>query len=350
MFDTDNDGLEDGEEVIAGADNFLTHANNSDTDNDTLKDGAEVLYVPRPFQEPSNPLINDTDGDGMPDGWEMHVQSAEENTNSHCLWVATTSWEKPGCEETQNTDCTLEPGGYMWQNWLGGFVVEKQYEIWEMNLTGFSMPSNPLCDGCKGRWALDPSLGSLADDNYDIDNDTLMNAQEAPDRWNTNPVDNDTDSDILPDGWEVYYSQLALELGLVDNSTFDSTGARGVMDPAMEDSDLDGINDGQEDPDNDGLNRSGLVKSIVQVSMIQQILIVILILKLLTDKNSTITWRITPTLRRCKMVQIQYPTTLTQINGTMVLKYSTWTMMTMVWQPDGNIISSLILMMQRIEW
>ena len=167
---------------------------------------------------------------------------------------------KPGCEETQNTDCTLEPGGYMWQNWLGGFVVEKQYEIWEMNLTGFSMPSNPLCDGCKGRWALDPSLGSLADDNYDIDNDTLMNAQEAPDRWNTNPVDNDTDSDKLPDGWEVYYSQLALELGLVDNSTFDSTGARGVMDPAMEDSDLDGINDGQEDPDNDGLNRSGLVK------------------------------------------------------------------------------------------
>ena len=67
MFDTDNDGLEDGEEVIAGADNFLTHANNSDTDNDTLKDGAEV-YVPRPFQEPSNPLINDTDGDGMLDG------------------------------------------------------------------------------------------------------------------------------------------------------------------------------------------------------------------------------------------------------------------------------------------
>ena len=61
-----------------------------------------------------------------------------------------------------------------------------------------------------GLWI--PSLGSLADDNYDIDNDTLMNAQEAPDRWNTNPVDNDTDSDKLPDGWEVYYSQLALEL------------------------------------------------------------------------------------------------------------------------------------------
>ena len=177
-----------------------------------------------------------------------------------------------------------------------------------------------------------------------------MNAQEAPDRWNTNPVDNDTDSDKLPDGWEVYYSQLALELGLVDNSTFDSTGARGVMDPAMEDSDLDGINDGQEDPDNDGLNRSGLVKKYCPGFNDSTNSDCNIILILLTDKDSTITWRITPTLRRCKMVQIQYPTTLTQINGTMVLKYSTWTMMTMVWQLDGNIISSLILMMQRIEW
>ena len=54
MFDTDNDGLEDGEEVIAGKDNFLTHANNSDTDNDSLIDGNEVLFVPRPFQNPTN--------------------------------------------------------------------------------------------------------------------------------------------------------------------------------------------------------------------------------------------------------------------------------------------------------
>ena len=36
MYDTDNDGLEDGEEVILGQDNFLTHANNSDTDNYTF--------------------------------------------------------------------------------------------------------------------------------------------------------------------------------------------------------------------------------------------------------------------------------------------------------------------------
>ena len=119
MFDTDNDGLEDGEEVIAGKDNFLTHANNSDTDNDSLIDGNEVLFVPRPFQNPTNPLLNDTDSDGMLDGWEMQVKSAEENTNSHSLWVATTSWQRPGCVPSQNNDCSMDAGGYVWQNNLG---------------------------------------------------------------------------------------------------------------------------------------------------------------------------------------------------------------------------------------
>lgn len=260
MFDTDNDGLEDGEEVIAGEDNFLTHANNSDTDNDGLVDGHEVLFVPRPFQNPTNPLLNDTDSDGMLDGWEMQVKSAEDNTNSHSLWVATSPWERPGCDASQSNSCTMQPGGYVWQNWLGGFALEPKFQVNEMNITGFQMPSNSLCDACNGRWALDPSLDSLKDDTFDIDNDTLANAQEAPDRWNTNPVDDDSDGDLLPDGWEVYYSQQALELGLVDNETIGAYGARGVMDPSMPDSDLDGIDDGNEDPDMDGLNRSGLIK------------------------------------------------------------------------------------------
>ncbi|MBL6742781.1 MAG: hypothetical protein ISP83_00200 [Candidatus Poseidonia sp.] len=261
MFDTDNDGLEDGEEVVAGEDNFLTHANNSDTDDDGLVDGQEVLFVPRPFQNPTNPLLNDTDADGMLDGWEMQVKSTEDNTNSHSLWVATSTWLRPGCDtSSQSNSCTMQPGGYEWQNWLGGFALEPKFAVSEMNLTGFLMPGNSLCDGCNGRWALDPSLDSLKDDTFDIDNDTLANGLEGPDRWDTNPVDDDSDGDLLPDGWEVYYSQLAFETGLVDNSTIGAYGARGVMDPSMPDSDLDGIDDGYEDPDNDGLNKTGLIK------------------------------------------------------------------------------------------
>tara|TARA_B100001115_G_scaffold184374_1_gene186566 strand:+ start:2174 stop:5410 length:3237 start_codon:yes stop_codon:yes gene_type:complete len=262
-FDTDNDGLEDGEEVIIGKDGFFTHANNSDTDGDGLKDGNEVLYIPRPFQEPTHPLVNDTDQDGMLDGWEMQVQSEEDNTNSHSLWVATSSWNIPNCVPSQTNNCAKSPGGYLWINTLGGFVQEKQFEIYEMNLTGFSVPNNPLCD-CNGRWALDPSeqnaIARLPDAVYDIDNDSLLNGAEAPDKWNTNPVDKDSDGDKLFDGWEVKYSQYAIESGLVDNESLSAFGARGVLDPSMVDSDLDGIEDGDEDPDQDGLNRTGLIK------------------------------------------------------------------------------------------
>ena len=95
MFDTDNDGLEDGEEVILGQDNFLTHANNSDTDDDGLIDGNEVLFVPRPFQNPTNPLVNDSDADGMLDGWEMQVESVEDNSKSHSFGLPQTS----GCHQ-----------------------------------------------------------------------------------------------------------------------------------------------------------------------------------------------------------------------------------------------------------
>ena len=59
--------------------------------------------MPRPFQKATNPLINDTDADGMLDGWEMQVKSAEDNTNSHSLWVAASSWSRPGCESTRPT-------------------------------------------------------------------------------------------------------------------------------------------------------------------------------------------------------------------------------------------------------
>jgi len=253
MFDTDNDELEDGEEVILGKDGFQTHANNSDTDDDGLKDGAEVMFVPRPFQSPVNPLMNDTDADGMLDGWEMQVLSVEDDSRTHSLWVAWDQWLPHGCEAMN--ECGLPAGGYIWKNWNAGFIQERKYSLEEMNLTGFANPYNDMCS-CTGRWALDPS-GYAKDDTFDIDNDSLSNSAEGPDRWDTNPINDDTDGDLLPDGYEVYWSMQALQTNLT-NAT--ELGARGIMDPALADSDFDGIKDGAEDPDHDGLNRTGLLK------------------------------------------------------------------------------------------
>ncbi len=59
--DTDNDGVNDGDEVIV----FKTGPLNADTDNDGLSDGDEVLIWK------TNPLNPDTDGDSYPDGTEV---------------------------------------------------------------------------------------------------------------------------------------------------------------------------------------------------------------------------------------------------------------------------------------
>ena len=258
--DTDLDGLSDGEEVVDGLDQYVTHANNPDSDDDGLFDGSEVLNIPRPWQGATNPLNNDTDGDGQPDGWEMQIFSVQHNTRSHSLWVSVTNWLPPGCNSM--IECGLGPGGWVWSSYLSGFStsgdrngdgdMDPKFFLHEMNLSGFTVPAS-------GRWALDPTWGSMPDSMFDIDNDTLMNSLEAPDRWDTNPVDDDTDGDKLPDGYEVYYSEIALSLGLVDNNTLSAVGARGPMDPKMLDSDVDGIDDGQEDFDGDGLNRTHLM-------------------------------------------------------------------------------------------
>ena len=260
MFDTDNDGLADGEEVVAGEDQYITHANNSDTDDDGLNDGAETLFVPRPWQDQTNPKNNDTDGDGQPDGWEMQVTSTMDNKKTHSLWIAPSNWLPPGCDAMN--ECGKGPGGWLWDNFRSGFQSgadrngdgepDPKYFISEMNLTGFTIPDS-------GRWALDPSEGALPDRLYDIDNDSLVNTQEIPDRWDTNPVNDDSDGDRLPDGWETRATEAALNEGLVDNGTLEIIGARGPLDPRMPDSDLDGIMDGDEDFDFDGLNRTALL-------------------------------------------------------------------------------------------
>ena len=250
-MDTDNDGLDDREEVISGEDQYVTNASDIDSDDDDLKDGFEVLNIPRPWQSATNPLDPDTDGDLQPDGWEMQITSVEDDTVSHSLWIAPDNWLPPGC--TSMIECGRGAGGWIWDNYLQGFsssgdpdgdgILNPSYSFSELNLTGFTIPDN-------GRWALDPSFGSLPDSSFDADNDSLTNLMEIPTRWDTNPVKVDTDGDLLPDGWEVIYNEFAVTYGNVTLSITE----RGPLDPKMFDSDGDGINDGSEDLDSDGLN------------------------------------------------------------------------------------------------
>jgi len=66
--DQDGDGLLNSEETTEGSDGFVTDPLDPDTDDDGLNDGDEVnLYN-------TDPLEHDSDGDTMPDGWEVKYQ------------------------------------------------------------------------------------------------------------------------------------------------------------------------------------------------------------------------------------------------------------------------------------
>lgn len=124
--DSDNDGLPDGVEVALGLNPLLMDSNgngipdgsedddrdglpnieeisehtdptNPDTDGDKLLDGEEVIAGADGFI--TDPLRADTDGDGMPDGYESRFRVNRINTN------------EPGLNPTNPNDAGLDPDG-----------------------------------------------------------------------------------------------------------------------------------------------------------------------------------------------------------------------------------------------
>ncbi|MEI7850862.1 MAG: right-handed parallel beta-helix repeat-containing protein, partial [Kiritimatiellales bacterium] len=262
--DTDGDGLVDGYDGIVstntypagvdanhngifGSDGFVDgeldfgcSATNTDTDADGMNDGWEVRYGFRPndkldpgpsgdadgdgltnleeSQAGTNPNNPDTDGDTMPDGWEVHhglnplVKDAltddldldglpnilEYSLCSNSLWSAVYT-NLPGAPAVLTT------------NMLGSTDPNK----WDTD--GDGMP-----DGWEVKYSLSPTSTNGVDGaSGDPDSDGLTNLQEY--QSGANPQIVDTDGDGMPDGWEVKY-------GLSPTSTNGGDGAFGDPD------------------------------------------------------------------------------------------------------------------------
>jgi len=281
--DSDNDGLDDGEEI----NNYGTDPRDSDCDNDGLTDKQEVMgwnesNINHGYGA-TDPLDDDSDNGNVRDGTELNV----DNTNPHDAgddFVLALDEDNDGLSNGEeqirgtnplnpDTDGDLLPDGYE-VNTVGSDPTtndtdgDNLTDYWEHNFT-FTLPNDPdsdddgLNDGKEvnetgtdpfkpdtdddGLWdKFELEYGGISPLDEDSDNDGLEDGAEIND-YGTNPLLKDTDGDTLEDADEVN--------NLTSNPNKNDTDDDGLLDPDEiiqttgidnPDSDADGVNDGVE--------------------------------------------------------------------------------------------------------
>ena len=274
-LDDDNDGLSNGEEQNRGTD-----PNDNDTDDDGLPDGYEVRTVG------SNPTLKDTDGDNLTDYWEhneTYTNPQERDMDGDGLWDGTETNETGTNPTLKDTDADG-----LWDK----FEVEYDgispldddsdndglLDGQEVNNAEF--PSNPTLKDTDGDTLEDAhEINNLTSNpgKNDTDDDGLLDPDEII--WSTEITDDDTDNDGLLDGEEVHNCIYGPENNACTNpneydSDDDAIGDfteiyTSGSDPTIKDTDGDGLDDlweyqrflsgrtdydpADNDTDNDGL-------------------------------------------------------------------------------------------------
>ena len=211
--DTDKDGLNDGMEFFGfyyGLTEFGCHYIIEQEYVCEENNAAETYLLSGGTDSPLDATNNDTDGDGMPDGWEIQNRR----------WVGTSF--------TGGNNWTLDP-------------LRPDDALWDADGDGLSN----ICEFAWGQIYLEALSGNLLESHGE-------SIESVENNWNTmDPNNVDSDGDTLPDGWE------ALENNPLDpdgNSCFWSSEVKGINP-------LNG-SDAISNPDGDGydINHNGILE------------------------------------------------------------------------------------------
>lgn len=299
-LDSDNDGLSDCDEVYIYGTN--PYAADSDGDaNQGLSATPPTVVWDDAFEVADaclNPTVadnftdyntcvgtglnnmTDTDGDGLPDAWELNYYSdlSHDATYDDDNGDGTLGDDSCNllCEYTRNTDPTDEDTDN--DRIRDGFEIGSDPRIADTDNDG-------LLDGREGKvgsLCLDPTFAPAyapdATDCYtsnprliDSDFDGLTDGLEV-NTYSTDPILPDTDSDGLEDGAEVTGYTLSFQVrtsassGALVNYTNPGTGLATVTtSPTNNDTDGDGLLDGNEinsyflDPTNNDTDGDGII-------------------------------------------------------------------------------------------
>ncbi|MBI5016377.1 MAG: hypothetical protein HZB55_12930 [Deltaproteobacteria bacterium] len=231
---------------------------NPDTDGDGLTDGDEVLVYG------TNPTNGNTDGDHFADAWEVQYAAYGTNPTNSGLPVQLQDVDSDGLNWVQEYDNGTNPVSTDTDGdgWFDG--VEVAYKP-NTDPTNAAVPAAADADGDGLDWNQEYQYGTNPL-NPDTDDDGLSDGQEVL-VLGTNPLDNDTDDDGFPDAWELTYgtdpnsaaSPVASQDVDGDGLNWQQEYVRGT-NPLDTDTDGDDLSDGQEvargtdplNPDSDG--------------------------------------------------------------------------------------------------
>ncbi|MCK5827153.1 hypothetical protein KAH43_01410, partial [Candidatus Bipolaricaulota bacterium] len=248
--DSDKDGIIDGDEGF-----YNTSMCDPDTDDDTLTDYQEVAtWSLGDIRDHADPLLQDTDGDGIRDDIEYASSSCtyvnEADSDDDGLDDGTEDWNADGTHGTtfagtgdqaltswETNPCDFDTDGDGLSDGeefqlLGGLYQDP--DTWKgTGLTPFVLVS---AAGPSGTVSTIPALDT------DSDDDGLTDYEEV-NVYQTNPLDWDTDNDTVSDGVEIatWDSVIAARLGLTASSD-----SRDYANPREADTDGDGLTDNFE--------------------------------------------------------------------------------------------------------
>jgi len=290
--DADNDGVSDYEEIFV----YSTDPDNPDSSGDGIPDGwlvhfgldANVNWTSNVVgtadmtvlakytyslgvlgagfapADGLNPNVLDTDGDGMPDGWEAFF-----NLNPLDPADAGISWAQQQALNGQETNAVHGAGQDPDLDGLSN-LTEYEYSLARLG-AGFApadglRPNEPdtdldtMPDGWEVYFGLDPLDSDDAGEDFDFDGKSNKDEyDESLERLDPgffagaglDPTDIDTDDDGMPDGWEVTFSLDPLDPtdAVEDPDGDDLINLEEFLlgtDPRDPDSDDDGAPDGLE--------------------------------------------------------------------------------------------------------
>ena len=257
MKDTDGDNLNDGWEDTykdAPGVNATMNATAEELASDTDSDG---LNLTGESQANTDPTLNDTDIDGLGDGWEVRyngtagVNPLDKANAAELTFDNDTDSLTLLREARANTDPTL--------NDTDGDGLNDGYEV----DTSMTDPTMKDTDGDKlyDRWedvykdapGVNATMNATESELIsDTDGDGLTLFQEAGN--NTDPTNKDTDGDSLADKWEVTYNGTSGVNPLVNATSAELTSDRDNDELNLKEEEEAGTDPTKKDTDGDTLN------------------------------------------------------------------------------------------------